>query len=151
MNVKRSILTMVGVLAATVTAVSTAGGAQAALPSNHDTAGQVLTVAGSSPSVYPAARQIRWRAPGDPLLGCATGNLCLEVWDSTSNLFKIFDLYKCNRYALSNWTGTGTWNNQQTGGAFVHFYDQYGYVIRSFTLIGMGTQHWGPVYSVRNC
>ncbi|MFB9236264.1 hypothetical protein ACFFWC_12010 [Plantactinospora siamensis] len=107
-----------------------------------------------SPTINPAAAQIRYTT--DPTrTTCASRNLCVFVLDPTrpAGTYKVFDLFTCQRYYLTQWLGTGYYNNQQTGSPAptVYFYPQSGPPIRSFTAKGIGTQNWFPVWSIVNC
>ncbi|ALC18949.1 hypothetical protein ACH46N_05580 [Streptomyces pristinaespiralis] len=164
MRSKRSFLGIVGVLAWTLMAVVSTGSAQAATASGNGVSGDVRIAppaphdggtrsaraeAAVSPTVSPAAHFIH-RADGE-LFDCAPGNLCVEVWDPTVSKWKIFFLYHCNRYWLSDWHGNGYYLNKQTGGVTSYFYGQGGDVRRAFTPPQVGTQDWTPVWSIRNC
>ncbi|MCI4065880.1 hypothetical protein MRQ36_26345 [Micromonospora sp. R77] len=116
-------------------------------PQATATQARLLAVA---PMISPAPRQTRHVAAGKPAT-CASGNLCTFVWDPTTNSWKIFDLFTCARYSLSNWLGDGFYTNAQTGGVTVTFYGQGGNVLNSFTGTGTGSQDWDPVWSIRNC
>ncbi|WJK42887.1 hypothetical protein O7608_11130 [Solwaraspora sp. WMMA2056] len=79
------------------------------------------SLAAASPTISPAAARVRYFAPGSTA-SCPSGNLCLAVWNSPGSNWKVFDLYYCHRYALSNWYGQGHWVNNQTGGATAYAY-----------------------------
>lgn len=164
MRSKRSFLGIVGVLAWILMAVVSTGPAQAATASANGVSGDVRIAppaphdggtrsaraeAAVSPTVSPAAHFIH-RADGE-LFDCAPGNLCVEVWDPTVSKWKIFFLYHCNRYWLSDWHGNGYYLNKQTGGVTSYFYGQGGDVRRAVTPPQVGTQDWTPVWSIRNC
>ncbi|MEU1892792.1 hypothetical protein [Streptomyces pristinaespiralis] len=164
MRSKRSFLGIVGVLAWILMAVVSTGSAQAATASGNGVSGDVRIAppaphdggtrsaraeAAVSPTVSPAAHFIH-RADGE-LFDCDPGNLCVEVWDPTVSKWKIFFLYHCNRYWLSDWHGNGYYLNKQTGGVTSYFYGQGGDVLRAFTPPQVGTQDWTPVWSIRNC
>jgi hypothetical protein len=164
MRSKRSFLGIVGVLAWILTAVVSTGTAQAAAAPGNGVSVDVrvapaaphgagtLSARGAaavSPTIRPAVRFIH-RADGE-LFHCDPGNLCVEVWDPTVSKWKIFFLYTCNRYYVSNWHGDGYYLNKQTGGVTSYFYGESGNVLRSFTPPQVGTQDWTPVWSIRNC
>ncbi|MFF9396201.1 hypothetical protein [Streptomyces griseoluteus] len=137
--------------------------AQAAGSSDHTTGGVVLhypaapegaratatLVTAVSPTISPAVRT-EHGAPGASYT-CASGNLCLVVWDPTTSDYKRFSLYTCQKYALSNWNGWGNYYDAQTGGVTSYFYDSSGHVLKSFTSGHNVDQDWTPVWSVRNC
>lgn len=116
--------------------------------------GALVSAATASPTMSPSAKQVRYAASMP--VSCATGNLCVVVWDwprwnsGRADAWKVFDLYYCNRYYLYDWYDGGVYYNQQTGGVTVTFYGASS-VIRSFTATGGGEQDWTPVYSIRNC
>lgn len=84
---------------------------------------------------------------------CASGTLCTGVWDPNAGQWKIFKLYYCRTYAVSNWLGAGFYWNNQTGTPRSVFYDKNMNEIFSF-YPGGGQLHypnWGPVWYVKNC
>ncbi|GAA4692869.1 hypothetical protein APR04_002167 [Promicromonospora umidemergens] len=90
---------------------------------------------------------------------CEYATLCAWAWDTSHDKWKIFHLYNCHKYALSNWIGNGGFNNNQTRGTVARFYGQNGstqvapastaYEIRSVNRGDFGG--WSPVWFVRNC
>lgn len=90
---------------------------------------------------------------------CEYGTLCAWAWDTSHNKWKIFHLYNCHQYALSNWSGSGGFNNDQTVGTVARFYGQNGSTqvepastapdIRSVNRGNFGG--WDPVWFIRNC
>ncbi|MEU9246521.1 hypothetical protein [Streptomyces shenzhenensis] len=149
MRAKRSLLGSIGVVVCTLMAVLTTGPAQAAIAPGPRTSDHAQTVAAVSPTISPAT-DVSYRAD-DQTFTCGAGNLCLEVWDQTVSKWKIFYLYNCNRYYLSNWYGDGYYLNKQTGSVTSYLYDANGNVLRAFSPPQVGTQNWDPVWSVRNC
>jgi hypothetical protein len=165
MRDKRSLLAFLGALALALAGLLLTAPAQAAVSPTHSTAAHVITLpaaphgaaavspksaAAVSPTVSPAVSTVHG-APGTPI-NCAAGNLCAFAWDPTTSDWKLFYLYTCNRYSLSNWLGTGGYLDKQTGGVTSYFYGQSGNVLASFT--PDSTQHsydWDPVWSIRNC
>ncbi|MGC4892589.1 hypothetical protein [Micromonospora sp. DT31] len=146
---------LVGVLTLAAPAAAEPGGVSGrghvlVLPAAPAAAARSARLQAVTPTISPAARQVRHVAAGKPAT-CAGGNLCTFVWDPTTSSWKIFDLYACNRYTLSYWQGAGFYVNAQTGGPTVSFYNQSGGVVNSFTGTGTGTQNWDPVWSIRNC
>ncbi|MDQ7809990.1 hypothetical protein Q5425_40225 [Amycolatopsis sp. A133] len=63
------------------------------------------------------------------------------------------EMYNCAGYSLPNWTGTGSWINQQTPGTRARFYGQSGNLL--FTTPAPDSfddeYYWGPVWTIRNC
>ncbi|MFC0006453.1 hypothetical protein [Micromonospora siamensis] len=106
-------------------------------------------LAAYSPTISPATN-VRYTS-NPQTVSCAYGNFCASVWDPTRGTWKVFDLYYCNRYALSYWQGTGYYYNNQYGGVRVYFYNQSGGTLKSFTTVGRGTYNWDPVWYIRNC
>ncbi|MGX5209671.1 hypothetical protein ACWKT3_13350 [Streptomyces violaceus] len=133
--------------ATAATALLTAGMVPAASAAPAP-AGQ--SAAASAPTVSPAASYFHTSGPG---YTCPTGNLCARVWDPTVNKFKVFKLYDCHTYSLSNWGGTGGYANRQTGSrATATFYGQSGNVLKNVPVGDSSTSYnWGPVWKIRNC
>lgn len=141
------------------------GTAQAAAPADRGAGERILTApaapegaetatargaAAVAPTLSPGA-DYQHVAPGGTF-GCKAGNLCASVWDPTKSKWKIYFLYTCNRYYLSNWEGTGQYWNRQTGTPTSTFYGQSGNTIKSFKpFSGKRDQSWSPVWSIRNC
>lgn len=126
------------------------GGLTSSLPPALDSVESVSAAVAVSPTISPAAYRVRYQT-SNAVPSCPTGNLCLKVWDPARSSWKVFDLYYCRTYALSNWLGAGIYNNAQTGGVRVYFYDQNWNILRSFTSRGAGTFNWSPVWYIRNC
>ncbi|WP_406172855.1 hypothetical protein [Streptomyces sp. NBC_00996] len=78
-------------------------------------------------------------------LNCAYGHLCMTVRGTN------FDFYKCQTWTVSNWTGDGPFNNNQTPGTVAKFYNQDGSVRWTSTAYQSGTSTWDPIYSLRPC
>ncbi|MFD6970052.1 hypothetical protein [Streptomyces sp. NPDC059949] len=163
MHVKRSILGMFGATAMLLTAAYTTGSAQAATPADQGAGARALVApaapaearpaslaAAASPGISPAVTTSHV-APGGSYT-CSSGNLCTLVWDPTTSDWKVFYLYNCNRYSVSNWNGNGAYWNNQTGNPTSYFYNQGGGVVKSIQPGGgqLG-QDWSPIWSVRNC
>ncbi|ORT61735.1 peptidase inhibitor family I36 protein [Streptomyces sp. CB03238] len=64
-----------------------------------------------------------------------------------------FNLYRCGTYALENWTGNGSWINNQTPGTRARFLDRNRNTI--FTTPGAYSasagHNWNPVWYVVPC
>ncbi len=156
MNFKRTSLALAVVSAATLGAVSAAGAAAQAAPAARATVliappAPERAVSAATPTISPAARQVRFVAPGQ-FYNCDQGNLCVTVWDPTVGLFKIFDLYQCRTYTLSNWFGAGLYWNAQTGGAVARFYDGSWRVVVSAPVSVVDKEiNWDPLWYIRNC
>ncbi|MFE7766264.1 hypothetical protein [Streptomyces sp. NPDC057438] len=160
---QRSVLGVLGALILALAAVFAAGPAQAASPSPgaatnlliappapSDAQGEV-SLAAASPGISPAVNTQHVPAGGS--FSCGDGNFCAAVWDPTTSDWKIFFLFACRRYSVSNWLGGGAYYNQQTGNATASIYGQSGNVLVSAPADG-GILHdinWDAVWSIRNC
>jgi murein DD-endopeptidase MepM/ murein hydrolase activator NlpD len=82
---------------------------------------------------------------------CPFGTLCTGVWDPSVGKWKVFKLYYCRTYALSNWLGAGFFWNNQTPGTTAFFYGQSGNVLASFLPGGQLNYNWDPVWFIKNC
>ncbi|MEU0412213.1 hypothetical protein ABZ307_30930 [Streptomyces griseorubiginosus] len=157
---RRSLLGLLGALMLALAAAFAAAPAQAAAPPDRDLghtvilpkpAGGVSTrsvaaVPGISPST-----NVSYGVPGQSIT-CPSGNLCAGAWDTSRNQWKIFYLYSCKRYALTNWLDWGWFDNAQTGGAIGYFYGQNGNVLRTvYPGGGIQSYYWDAVWSIRNC
>lgn len=167
MRYRRSLLTSVGALSClSATLFATGGPALAAVPSADGPAARVVTLppapkgagpavsakaaAAASPTTSPAVRT-EHGPPGSTYV-CDAGTLCTNVWDPTTNDWKTFFFYNCNRYYLSDWNGEGDYVDDQTGNVRSYFYDQSGNVLTSFQPGGEPVPYnWDPVWSIRNC
>lgn len=162
MRAKHTLLGALGVLTFLLLTAFSGGAAQAGHPVTPEAPGERLTApaapdaaaprsaAQTSPGVSPSADYIRV-APGGGFT-CPRGNLCTAAWDPTTAEWKIFFLYRCDRYHLSHWQGTGHYWNKQTGDPTSYFYDRNGAVITSFRPFdGRREADWDPVWSIRNC
>jgi hypothetical protein len=149
MRDKRPLPGILAVAACMLLAAFSTAPAQAATGSGPDASVRTQAVAAVSPTISTAANFI-YRAE-DEQFTCTAGNLCVEVRDPTVSKWKIFFLYTCNRYYLSDWYGDGYYLNKQTGSVTSYFYGAQGQVLRSFSPPQVGTQDWDPVWSIRNC
>ncbi|MCX4238969.1 hypothetical protein [Streptomyces ortus] len=161
---QRSVLGVLGALLLALAAVFAAGPAQAASPSPGAAADQRFiappapsdaqaraSLAAASPGISPAVNT--QHVPSGGSFSCGDGNFCAAVWDPTTSDWKIFFLFACQRYSVSNWLGDGAYYNQQTGNATASIYGQSGNVLVSAPADG-GISHginWDAVWSIRNC
>jgi hypothetical protein len=124
-----------GLLAAVVATVAVPSTAYAGPTDNENG-----TVAGVTPV----------NATGDPRRDCPVGNHC--VWTRPSWQGKVFRLYFCRTYALSQWNGNGSDFNNQTGGAVALYLDQ---ARRVLSRQSPGSSHtsvdFRPVWYIKNC
>ncbi|MFI6502157.1 hypothetical protein [Nonomuraea typhae] len=112
---------------------------------------QSRRLAAVSPGISPAAGRTSHGDPGGTWV-CESGWLCTIVWDYSVGRWKLFDLFRCNRYGLSNWENTGYFWDLQTGNVLSTFYGQSGNVLRQFRPDDLvHDQNWTPVWSIRNC
>jgi len=140
MRTKRALLSAVGTMTLVPASVFASGSAHAA-PS---------TTAAVSPTISPAAPS-QLVSSGSHIT-CDPGNFCAGVWDPTVNQWRVFFLYECSRYYLSNWHGTGEVMNSQTDNAQATIYGQNGNVIQTFPVSTDAPDvDWEPVWSIRNC
>ncbi|MFJ6084277.1 hypothetical protein ACIQI8_23030 [Streptomyces sp. NPDC092369] len=163
---RRPLLGGLGALALALAAVFTTGPAQAASP-DHDLSqlrqgDRIMTMPAAPPSLASTAAEeppTAWpkpdkivHVPAAASLNCTSGNLCVSVFDHTTGDYVVFFLYYCDTYALSNFVGTGSYHNAQTGGAVARFYGKTGNLITSVRAGGSGNDYkWSPVWSIKNC
>ncbi|MFD5079918.1 hypothetical protein [Streptomyces sp. NPDC058371] len=163
MRDRRSILGIIGAVACLSAMFATTATAQAAAPAHSGPAGQVLTVpatvpglsaksaAAEPPTAWPKPNKIV-HVPAGGSVTCDSGNLCTAVYDPTKADYVVFYLYYCDTYTLSNWSGSGSYRNSQTGGATAQFFGQSGNLLKSVPAGGSSSSYnWSPVYSIRNC
>ncbi|MEU2287123.1 hypothetical protein ABZ614_35320 [Streptomyces sp. NPDC013178] len=106
-------------------------------------------VAAASPTISPSANYVH-ATSGNPV-DCDEGYLCPAVWDPSAGAYKVFFLYYCNRYSLSNWNGRGQVVNNQIGAA-AFFYGQNGEVLDAVLPDRVAYDYdWTPVWHIRNC
>ncbi|MFI8069494.1 hypothetical protein ACIF85_12020 [Streptomyces sp. NPDC086033] len=166
-DIRRSLLAGLGALGLALTAVFTAGPAGAApagaVPENRDF-GQILTMPAAPPaSALPAGAAAEpptaWPKPNKILhvaaresITCESGNLCTATYDPTRGDYVVYYFYYCDTYTLSNWIGTGSYRNSQTGGVTAHFYGQGGGTVTSVGPGGSSNSYnWSPIWSLKNC
>lgn len=136
----------------TVTLVSGAGASAAEAPASSSSSDR--NVAAASPTVSPKAPYFYTEGPNS--YTCKKGNLCVRVYDPThagKKKYKVFKLYKCNTYSLSNWKGRGGYANVQTGNrATAKFYGKSGNVVKKVKVGDRSKSYnWTPVWKIRNC
>ncbi|MEU9915927.1 hypothetical protein [Streptomyces sp. NPDC051001] len=140
MRPQRPLLAAVGTTTLVLTSVLASGTAQAASSATSAVA----------PTISPAAPS--QLVPSGSHITCDTGNFCAGVWDPTVDQWRVFFLYDCDRYYLSNWHGTGEVMNSQTDDAQATTYGQNGDVIQTFPVSTDAPDvDWEPVWSIRNC
>ncbi|WP_129786957.1 hypothetical protein [Promicromonospora panici] len=104
------------------------------------------------PTISPTVA-VSYANPGQQY-GCEYGTMCAWAWDTSQNKWKIFHLYNCRTYALSNWIGDGGWDNNQTTGTVARFYGSNGSTQVLSPSTAFERRHpisWNPVYYIRNC
>lgn len=117
-------------------------------PDKADRDAGTLAIPTISPSVA-----VSYANPGQQY-GCEYGTMCAWAWDTSQNKWKIFHLYNCRTYALSNWVGDGGWDNNQTTGTVARFYGSNGSSEVLPASTAFERRHpisWNPVYYIRNC
>ncbi|MEX1656449.1 hypothetical protein ABZ960_25280 [Streptomyces pseudovenezuelae] len=141
MRTKRSLLGAIGTMTLVLGSVCASGPAQAA----------TSTPSAVAPTISPAAPS--QLVPAGDHVTCDTGNFCAGVWDPTADQWRVFFLYDCDRYYLSNWHGTGEVMNSQTDNAQATLHGQNGDVLRTFPVDTTDAPDvdWEPVWSIRNC
>ncbi|MCX5205499.1 peptidase inhibitor family I36 protein [Streptomyces sp. NBC_00237] len=75
------------------------------------------------------------------------------MWRGTNATGERKDLYYCRDYGLTNWTGNGSWSNNQVGNVQAAFKRQNGTVIHwSLPSPSHNTNYnWDPVWAVKPC
>lgn len=107
-------------------------------------------VSAVSPTIWPPAERVRYWSSDSRT--CPYKRLCVDVWDPTRNDYKIFDLYACGPYRLSNWLGFGNFENNQTAGTVGRFLDRNGHEVHNTgPAWGWGGVNWDPVWSIKAC
>jgi hypothetical protein len=160
---RRSTLGVIGVFLSVLLSAFAAGPVQAATDSPHaqDSHTMIMPpapegaglsssrVAAASPTISPSANYVHTTS-GNPV-DCDEGYLCPAVWDPSVGKYKVFFLYYCNRYSLSNWNGWGEVVNNQIGAA-AFFYGQNGEVLDAVLPDRVAYDYdWTPVWHIRNC
>jgi hypothetical protein len=111
------------------------------------------------PTINPTVA-VTYANPGGQY-NCEYGTFCAWSWDTSRDQWKIFHLYNCHQYALSNWTSEADagFTNNQTAGTIARFYGQNG----STEVVPASTAYddrsvfdgnfggWDPVWFIRNC
>ena len=117
---------------------------------DHDKgAGSQFAVA---PTISPGT-EIEDAVPGGTY-SCASGNFCAGVWNPTIGKWRVFKLFNCTRYSVSNWIGSGFYFDNQTGNPATKVFGQNGAQLNPPGNIFPGPQQnidWNPVFSIRNC
>ncbi|MES5820807.1 hypothetical protein [Streptomyces sp. RG80] len=140
MRPQRSLLGAVATMTLVSASVFVSGSAQAATSATSAVA----------PTISPAASS--QLVPNGEHISCDTGNFCAGVWDPTVNQWRVFFLYDCHLYHLSNWQGTGEVVNSQTGNAQATTHGQNGALIQTYPVSADAPDvNWDPVWSIRNC
>ncbi|MEU6809147.1 hypothetical protein ABZ920_09090 [Streptomyces sp. NPDC046831] len=114
----------------------------AAQPGGRQVAADKVHYDGLDVTVYPADQTRRAKAAA---LDCAYGYLCVNVRGT------VFKFYKCQTWAVSNWSGDGDFVNNQTPGTVARFYNKDGSVRWTSTAYQAGRATWDPIWSVRPC
>ncbi|MET9802849.1 peptidase inhibitor family I36 protein [Streptomyces sp. NPDC006368] len=87
----------------------------------------------------------------DARADCPSQNFCMFTGPNFSGAQ--FNLYRCGTYDLENWTGNGSWINNQTPGTRARFLDSNRNTI--YTTPGAysasSSYNWSPVWHVVPC
>jgi len=90
--------------------------------------------------------------PGQPYT-CRRGTFCAGV--PNNGKFRVFKLFTCRLYHVSDWLGAGFYLDNQTGNPQSNVFGSNGAVLNPPGNIfpGGGQQFidWTPVFSIRNC
>ena len=74
------------------------------------------------------------------------------MWTGSNFTGKVFRLYYCQTYALSNWNGIGSYWNNQTGSATPKLLRQDGSVARTGAVQELSTSYnFAPIWYVKPC
>jgi hypothetical protein len=109
---------------------------------------------GVAPTISPAAYSVTHLPAYRSSYSCPSGELCLQVYDPTTEGTTVFDLYYCKTYSLFNWLDSGTYIDNQTGSSTItYFYGQPGQVLTQFAPSGatLHTYNWTPVNYIKSC
>jgi hypothetical protein len=113
-------------------------------------AGALFAVA---PSISPATA-IEDAVPGGTY-SCPSGNFCAGVWNPAINKWRVFKLFNCRTYTVSNWIGNGFYLDNQTGHPATKLFGQNGAELVPpgdiFPGGGQKNINWTPVFSIKNC
>lgn len=123
---KLMIKRIIAVAALTLAATSITAGAVAAEGSPDAKAGgatERVSAAAVSPTVSPAAEKTFHQYGGLQNYNCPADRLCVDVWDPTQGIYKVFQFYRCQTHSLRGFYST--WNpeieNDQTSGTVTYF------------------------------
>jgi hypothetical protein len=108
--------------------------------------------AASPPTISPAT-EIEDAVPGGSY-SCASGNFCAVVWNPAIAKWRVFKLFVCQRYTVSNWLGNGFYLDNQTGRPATKLFGQNRAQLKPPGDIFPGGQKnidWDPVFSIVNC
>ncbi len=110
----------------------------------------VLSANAVAPTISPSVTTGHVAAGGT--YNCPSGDLCALPWDPTTSSWKIFYLYVCKTYTLSNWNGNGVYLDNQSSNAVTYFYNQSHGVLTHFKPdYKQHSVDWTPVYYIKNC
>jgi hypothetical protein len=164
MPVKRLIVGAVAALAGMATAVAVAAPADAAASTTHAATGQVLAAAAAprgarpmsaaavSPTISPSVTTYH-KLISAPLT-CPSSTFCIEVFDSTTVDYKVFNLFACHTYSVHNWLGWAYYVDNQTPGTISYVYGQSGNQIGLPLKVDPSHEFpidVTPVWSIKNC
>lgn len=152
MKVKRSFASTMGVVVATL--ILAGGSAPAQAESDVATVQDGgSSVAAESPTISPGpARPPRYTSSSTEY-DCPREFACFAVYDPMHRAYKVFDLWACGTYALSNWLRFGSLRNSQILNAHVVLLDANRRPIgQPYPPDGLAkVVNWDPVYWIRPC
>ncbi|MGW4652616.1 hypothetical protein [Kitasatospora sp. NPDC004289] len=149
MNLKRSVVGLLGAAALLPALLAGAGSAQAVQAAPAAITAGSPSASGVTPDYYGYDRDM-FNIP------CNYGSLCAAVNDPVRQKWAVFRFDPCRLYSVSNWEGTGYLTNNQTPNTVSRFYGGSGQQLFTSTA-GSGsstrqlTVNWSPVWSLRNC
>ncbi|TDD58197.1 hypothetical protein E1263_20420 [Kribbella antibiotica] len=145
----------IGITLAALGMALAGGSLQAAAKEAPAVVAQPAAVLAGTPGMSPAPERTTFvarNAFGD--YNCRSGRACLAVWNEPGGNWRVFDMYACTTYRLSEAYGQGGLKNNQTGGALVSMYGASGNHLYSFGTAGQvphEVRDLSPVFTVRPC
>ncbi|WP_327007978.1 hypothetical protein OHA72_12280 [Dactylosporangium sp. NBC_01737] len=126
----RMLITITLVVAALAVPVSAASAAPPGARATTTTETQAAVAV--EPTMYPPADKVLWSTIGVRGQRCETGTLCVDVWDPTRNMFKVFIMRTCNTRAVHDfhqYDKLTEFINHQTPGTVTRFLGRPGNVL----------------------
>lgn len=107
-----------------------------------------------SPTVSPAAEKTFHQYGGLRYYDCPSGRLCVDVWDHTKDIYKVFQFNKCQTHSVLAFYSTYVpeFENDQASGTVTRFKNGSGSTIKTSTAKhGERSISWAPVYDIDVC